>query len=114
VDSERGVVGLRLLADKLPDFILPNMTIDVNIEVKRTSNAFALPTSAILLGGQPRVLALAEGRLVPRPVEVIGRNPDWAAIEGLEPATQVLRVARLGRPGQRVSPADPSGRPGRP
>jgi HlyD family secretion protein len=114
VDSERGVVGLRLLADKLPDFILPNMTIDVNIEVRRTSNALALPTSAILLRGQPRVLALADGRLVPRQIEVIGRNPEWAAIEGLEPETQVLRVARSGRPGQRVSPADSSGRLGRP
>jgi len=58
VDSERGVVGLRLVADKLPDFVLPNMTIDVNIEVQRADNALALPAGAVSFQGRPHVLAL--------------------------------------------------------
>jgi len=104
VDSERGVVGLRLVASERPAFILPNMTIDVNIEVKRTTGAMALPASAVSLQGAPNVLAVAGGRLERREIAVLGRNPEWVAVQGLEPDLQVLRDVRAGRPGQRVRP----------
>jgi len=119
VDSERGVVGLRLLADKVPEFVLPNMTIDVNIEVQRTANAVALPASALLLRGPPAVLAVVDGRLEKRPVKVLGRNPDWVAVDGLATDAEVLQDARGGREGQRVRAAaaaagPPAGAGGRP
>jgi HlyD family secretion protein len=107
VDSDRGVVGLRLVAEDLPPFILPNMTVDVNIEVKRTAGATALPASAVAtVGGPPSVLAVVDGRTVRRPVAVLGRNPEWVAVEGLEPGTPVVREAAAGREGARVRPAD--------
>jgi HlyD family secretion protein len=108
VDSDRGVVGLRLVADALPAFVLPNMTIDVNIEVERATDAQALPATAVAMRGPPSVLALAGGRLEQRPVDVVGRNPEWVAVRGLDPDTLVLRDVRVGRPGQRVRPAAPA------
>ncbi len=104
VDSARGVVGLRLIADKLPDFVLPNMTIDVNIEVRATRAAWALPASAVSMqGGAPKVLALGPGgRLEARPVSILGRNPEWVAIKDIDAQTRVLKEVRDGRTGQRV------------
>ncbi|MCL4792062.1 MAG: efflux RND transporter periplasmic adaptor subunit [Gammaproteobacteria bacterium] len=104
VDSERGVVGLRLTTDNLPGFALPNMTIDVNIEVKRSANALALPSSAVSLRGQPSILAVSDGRLERRRVEILGSNPEWVAVAGIDPETLVLREARGARQGQRVRP----------
>jgi HlyD family secretion protein len=120
VDSERGVVGLRLVADKLPDFVLPNMTIDVNIEVQRTDNAIALPASAVSFQGRPHVLGVGSGgKLETLMVTVLGKNPEWVAVDGLAPDATVLRAVRDGKPGQRVRPvaaqapaaAGPPGRP---
>lgn len=105
VDSERGVVGLRLRAENLPPFILPNMTIDVNIEVKRIDAGLALPASAVSLQPPPHVLAVESGgRLAMRPVKVLGRNPEWVAVEGLDAGVQVLGEVRAARPGARIRP----------
>jgi multidrug efflux pump subunit AcrA (membrane-fusion protein) len=108
VDSERGVVGLRLVADKLPEFILPNMTIDVNIEVQRTDNAIALPASAVSFQGRPHVLAVVGGKLEPLMVTVLGKNPEWVAVDGIAVDATVLRAVRDGKPGQRVRPVAPA------
>lgn len=104
VDTDRGVVGLRLVAAALPDFALPNMTVDVNIEVRRTASGSALPTSAVGTGpGGPFVLLRGDdGRLVAVPVKLVGRNPEWAAVAGLPAGARVLRNVREGKAGQRV------------
>ncbi len=102
VDSERGVVGLRLTSDDLPEFALPNMTIDVNIEVKRTANALALPSSAVSLRGQPSILVVNKGKLERRRIEILGSNPEWVAVAGIDAGTTVLRDARGARDGQRI------------
>lgn len=104
VDSERGVVGLRLMSADLPAFALPNMTIDVNIEVKRSANALALPTSAVSLRGQPGVMVVSDGKLERRRIEILGSNPEWVAVAGLDPETTVLRELRGAREGQRIRP----------
>jgi HlyD family secretion protein len=115
VDSDRGVVGLRLVAEELPPFILPNMTVDVNIEVKRTNGGTALPASAVATQGPPSVMAVVDGRTVRQPVKVVGRNPEWVAVEGLPPEATVLREIAGAREGQRVRPApEGAGRPGGP
>jgi HlyD family secretion protein len=116
VDSERGVVGLRLLAEQLPEFVLPNMTIDVNIEVQRSANALALPASAVSLRGPPAVFTLGSGGRVERkPIGIQGRNPEWVAVTGLDEGAVVLREARTAREGKRVRPVSESGQgpPGR-
>ncbi len=105
VDAERGVVGVRLKPGPLPDYVLPNMTVDVNIEVGRHTNALALPTSSLLeQDGQPAVMAVREQRLVRKPVTVIGRNTHWAAVAGLSEDARVLLRAALLPEGKRVRP----------
>lgn len=103
VDTERGVVGLRLLADQVPGFVLPNMTVDVNIEVKRTASGSAVPSSAVgTEGAQSFVWRVVDGRAVRTVVQVIGRNPDWAALSGLPKGAKVLRNVREGKAGLKV------------
>lgn len=106
VDYDRGVVGLRLVPTQLPAFALPNMTVDVNIEVRRADKAMALPVSAVALNApSPYVLVLqSDGRLAQQPVRIIGRNPEWAAIAGLDPATQVVSEVTAFHAGARVRP----------
>jgi HlyD family secretion protein len=103
VDTDRGVVGVRLTAESVPAFALPNMTVDVNVEVRRTPSRSALPASSVGAGAAPFVLLRgADGRLVSTPVEVLGRNPEWVAVSGLPEGARVLRNVREGKAGQRV------------
>lgn len=117
VDSERGVVRLKITPDELPEFMLPNMTVDVSIEVRRADQALALPVGAVALQANPPfVLVVGEdGVLARQPVELVGRNPDWAAVIGLPEGTQVVRQLAGVAPGRKVravaEPAAPGGGP---
>lgn len=103
VDTERGVVGLRLVAEEVPGFVLPNMTIDVNIEVKRTASSSALPSSAVGgTGTDTFVWQIIDGEAVRTPVKLIGRNPEWAAVSDLPAKAKVLRNVRDGEAGLKV------------
>ncbi len=106
VDSERGVVRLKITPQELPEFVLPNMTVDVSIEVRRADQALALPVSAVALQASPPfVLALGEGGVLERkPVRVIGRNPDWVAILDLPEGTSVVRRMAGMSPGRKIRP----------
>lgn len=120
VDSERGVVRLKITPDSLPSFVLPNMTVDVSIEVRRADQALALPVSAVALQASPPfVLAVGEGdRLERQPVQVIGRNPDWVAVAGLAEDARVVKQLAGMAPGRRIrpveAPAEGAGGPGGP
>lgn len=113
VDSERGVVRLKITPEALPDFVLPNMTVDVSIEVRRADDALALPVSAVALQATPPfVLAVGEGGVLERrPVQVIGRNPDWVAVLDLAEGTSVVRQVTGLAPGRAIRPvaAPPAG-----
>lgn len=109
VDFERGVVGLRLKPGPLPEFVLPNMTVDVNLEVARFTNALAVPTSSVLeKDRQASVLVLTDGHARRQAVVVLGRNPQWTAVNGLRSGDQILVQATAvadGRAVRGVSPA---------
>lgn len=106
VDSERGVVLVKITPGNVPDFVLPNMTVDVSIEVGRTEGGLALPASAVSLQARPpRVMAVAEdGTVSPLPVTVEGRNPDWVAVAGIPESQRVLMEVSDARPGSRIRP----------
>ena len=106
VDSERGVVRLKITPQELPEFVLPNMTVDVSIEVRRADQALALPVSAVaLLANPPFVLAVGEGGVLERrPVKVIGRNPDWVAVAEIPEGTAVVRQLMGMSPGRKIRP----------
>lgn len=106
VDSERGVVRLKITPKEVPEFVLPNMTVDVSIEVRRADQALALPVSAVALqASPPYVLVVSEeGVLERRPVQIIGRNPDWVAVLDLPEGTSVVRQVQGLAPGRKVRP----------
>lgn len=94
VDWDRGVIGLRLTPEKPPAFLLPNMTVDVNIEVGRYPQALTLPAAAVLRARDGNFVMLADGdRFTRRAIKVIGENPAYVAIEGLTAGGRVAREA---------------------
>ena len=106
VDTDRGVVRLKITPEELPEFVLPNMTVDVSIEVLRADKALALPVSAVALqANPPYVLTIGpEGVLERTPVRLIGRNPDWAAVDDLPEGTPVVLELTGHAPGDRIRP----------
>ncbi|MDP5131528.1 MAG: efflux RND transporter periplasmic adaptor subunit [Paraglaciecola sp.] len=65
VDPARGTVDVRLLVEPVPDFLLQDMTVSVNIETGRRDNALVLPNDALtnIVGEQADVLLLKSGRV---------------------------------------------------
>jgi len=109
VDTERGVVGLRLRPGPLPEFILPNLTVDVNIEVARFPQAVAVPVSSVVeTDGRSSLLIVRDGRLERQSVTVTGRNDRWAAVDGITGGTPVLVHGTSLPPGTRVRAIAPS------
>jgi HlyD family secretion protein len=94
VDWDRGVIGLRLTPEAAPAFLLPNLTVDVNIEVGRYPRALTVPAAAVLRARDGSFVMLAEeDRFTRRAVKVIGENPSFIAIEGLTAGDRVAREA---------------------
>jgi len=106
VDTERGVVRLKITPKELPEFVLPNMTVDVSIEVRRADNALALPVSAVALQANPAYVLTVDGEgiLERTAVQIIGRNPDWVAIENLAEGSSVLLEQTGHAPGDQIRP----------
>ena len=102
VDWDRGVVGLRLTPENPPDFLLPNMTVDVNVEVGRFPQAVTLPAAAVLRGRDGNFVLLVQGdRFERRAVKIVGENPTSIALEGLPAGAQVARDATKTKAGPR-------------
>ena len=106
IDSERGIVRLKITPQELPDFVLPNMTVDVSIEVRRADQSLALPVSAVALQASPPFVLVvsADGVIERQPVRIIGRNPDWVAVLDLSDKVRVLRSQFGFTPGQVIRP----------
>jgi len=102
IDWDRGVVGLRLTPENPPDMLLPNMTVDVSIEVNRLPAAQTLPVSAVLRSRAGDYVLLATGdRFERHAIKVIGENPTTIAIENLPPGSRVAREAAKVDAGER-------------
>jgi HlyD family secretion protein len=101
VDWDRGVVGIRFKPEALPGFVLPNMTVDVNVEVGRYPQATTLPPSA-LLRTRDGVYAMVvrDAQFERRAVSVLGENPTAVAITGLAPTDRVAAQATRVNAGQ--------------
>ena len=102
VDWDRGLVGLRLTPGKLPDYALPNMTVDVSIESNRWTGALALPAAAVLRDRAGGAVLLVEGdHLTRRSIQVLGENPQWIAVEGVPAGARVAANAATAKEGRR-------------
>lgn len=94
VEWDRGVVGVRLKPDMLPAFVLPNMTVDVNVEVGRHPQAITLPPSAVLRARDGTFALVVRGDRFERvALKVLGENPTAIAVTGVTAGDRVARQA---------------------
>lgn len=111
VDAARGTIEVRLRVPEPPPFLLPDMTVSVNVEVARRDDAVTLPAVAVReLATSPWVLAVAGGRTERRPVRIGLRGDGTVEIaEGLAPGEAVVPPEAEGiGPGARVRPRPPA------
>ncbi len=78
IDPDQGTVEIRLDVDSVPAYLRPDMTVSVQVETARRSNALAIPSSAIrdLMTPAPWVLVVRGGRAVRLPVTLGIRGND--------------------------------------
>lgn len=72
IDPQRGTVELRLLVQRPPPYLRPDMTMSVNIEVGRRAQALTVPKDAVLdaPSNAPWVWLIRGNRLEKRRIEV--------------------------------------------
>ncbi|HSW29817.1 MAG TPA: efflux RND transporter periplasmic adaptor subunit [Longimicrobiales bacterium] len=105
VDAAQGTVEVRLLAEAPPPYLLPDMTLSVNIEAGRRPGAAVLPEDAVRGLGTPEpwVAVVRDGRLERRDVEVGLRAGAWVEIlSGLGEGEPVVPAAGSPEMGTRV------------
>lgn len=104
VDPEQGSIEVRLAVPDPPSYLIPDMTVSVNVELARRADALTLPLAAVRapLTDSAWVLVVEGGRATPRPVQVGIRDDRVIEIlGGLEPDEVVVA-----EPAQRVQPGD--------
>lgn len=105
VDPQQGTVEVRLAVPDPPAYLVPDMTVSVNIELARRTAAPTLPLDAVRapLSDTAWVLALRRGRTVPVPVQLGARDAAWVEIlGGLQPDERVVVNGGELQPGERA------------
>jgi HlyD family secretion protein len=108
VDPNRGTIEVKLKVDKPPAYLRADMTVSVDVEVGRRSDAMVLPTEAVRdsAGDNPWVLVVRGNRLERKRVKTGIRGEGVVEIvEGIE-AGELVVPASAGplTPGNRVRP----------
>ena len=104
IAPDRGVIGVHLAPEALPDNAFPGLTVDANIEVARLAEALAVPTDAVARDpGGTYVVTVEDGTAVRQAVSVRARGDTWMALEGIEAGTPVVRNAARVDIGQAVA-----------
>ncbi|MFQ3548143.1 MAG: efflux RND transporter periplasmic adaptor subunit [Armatimonadota bacterium] len=107
VDNVRGVVGLTLKPDTLPEYARPDMTVDVNIEVSNFKNSLTLPsTSIITIMNDSFVFVIENNRLKRKKIEVLGSGGGYTAVKDIDKNTIVAKNASGLKEGKRVKPVE--------
>ncbi|MEJ2206389.1 MAG: efflux RND transporter periplasmic adaptor subunit [Gemmatimonadota bacterium] len=105
VDPATGTVEVRLRVPEPPPYLLPDMTLSVNVEAGRRTDAAVLPEEAVRGLGTPTpwVAVVRDGRLERRPVEIGLRSDSWVEIvNGLDDGEAVVATPDAPEPGTRV------------
>ena len=90
IDSQRGVVPLRLIPKNIPEWAQLEMTVDICIETDRFANAITLPPSAVIeKEGKAWVVLEVDGLVKFHTIKIRGRGREGIAIEGLEKDVRV-------------------------
>lgn len=112
VDAGQGTVEVRLSLTELPAYLLPDMTVSVNVETGRKDGASVLPEDAVqgLGTSAPWVGVVRDGRLVRQDVTVGLRAVGFVEIlSGVEAGDAVVLSAAADDVGVRVRVATASG-----
>ena len=106
IDALRGSVEVRLRVLDPPDYLRQDMTVSVDIEVARRSQAIVVPTEAVRdsTTARPWVLAVRDGRAERGPVKIGLRGDGRLEIlDGIPPGEALVPVTNgLITAGQRV------------
>lgn len=106
VNTERGVVGVRLRPISLPSYAKSDMTVDANIQVANLPSVLSVPAGAVLDQGiKSYVLVMQNGRAVRRDVQVLARGSEWVGLNGVASDDLVIVNATEITPGQKVKVA---------
>ncbi len=112
VNPERGTVEVKLLVPEPPDYLRPEMTVSVDIEVASVDAGLALPVRAVqdLNSGKPWVWVLEDGRARRADVRLGLSGKEQVEIaDGLREGQVVLLESKGISAGKRVRP-DTKGR----
>ena len=96
IDSERGTVEVRLSVDPVPEFLRQDMTVSVNIETGRRTQALVIPNDALanIQKDTAQVLLLRNGKIQRQKVTLGLRGLAMSEIiSGLSKGDQVLADA---------------------
>jgi HlyD family secretion protein len=107
VDSRRGTIEVRLIVPDPPEYLRPDMTVSVDIEVGRNADALVVPIGAVLglASDKPYVLVVVNDLVERRPIEVgIHDIEQVEVLSGLEPSELVVLEPGLVSVGKRVRP----------
>jgi HlyD family secretion protein len=106
VDPQQGTIEVRLAVPTPPAYLLPDMTVSVNIELERRASAWMLPLDVVRVPTTDSawVLVVRDGRAVRVPVRVGIRDERFIeVVSGLVPGAQVVaEPAGKVEPGARV------------
>ncbi len=106
IDPQRGSVEVRLRVPHAPSFLLPDMTVSVDLTVAQRQRALVVPSDAVRDAATPTpwLFTVEGGRLVRKDVKLGIRGEGATEItEGVaEGTTVVLPDGQLLQPGQRV------------
>ena len=99
VDAQRGSVEVKLRVTQPPTYLQQDMTVSVDIEVAKRSQAVLVPTEAVhdLQSQDPWVFKVVKGQAVRSPVKLGLRSQGLSEVlDGLVAQDQVLATASVG------------------
>lgn len=107
IDAQRGTVEVKFAVPSPPPFLREDMTLSLQVQVGRKERALTLPAGAVLgAGGDGRVRAIADGRIVEQPVRIGLRTLERVEVlSGLARDALVLAEPLAAEPGTRARPA---------
>ncbi len=95
VDVQRGSVTVKLAVPQAPSYLQQDMTVSLNIEVARRSQAILVGTEAVQeIEKAPWVFLILNGKTVRQAIQIGLRGPGYCEVlKGLQPNDVVIRNA---------------------
>lgn len=106
VDPQRGTVEIRFALPRPPAFLLPDMTVSIEVQGERKGGVLTLPSEAVRdLSTSPWVLAIRDGRAVRVPVTLGIRGVGTCEVtSGVGEGELIISPSAAAVPGDRVRP----------